>query len=49
MAYSRGEQTPIWVPFGRLREELGSRGFGRFEEVSAGSGKAILAIRDGVS
>jgi ubiquinone/menaquinone biosynthesis C-methylase UbiE len=49
MAYSRGEETPIWVPFERLREELGRRGFGRFEEVSAGSGKAVLAIRDGVS
>ena len=45
MAFSRGEQTPIWVPFDRLREELAKRGFGGFEEIGAGSGKALLAIR----
>jgi ubiquinone/menaquinone biosynthesis C-methylase UbiE len=49
IAFSRGEETPIWVAFDRLREELRKRGFGGFEEVAAGSGKALLAIRDGVS
>jgi ubiquinone/menaquinone biosynthesis C-methylase UbiE len=49
LAFSRGAQTPIWVPFDRSRAELRRRGFGSFEEAAAGSGKSLLAIRDEVS
>jgi ubiquinone/menaquinone biosynthesis C-methylase UbiE len=45
LAFSRGEQTPIWVPFDRSRSELRRRGFGSFREVAAGSGKSLLAVR----
>jgi malonyl-CoA O-methyltransferase len=48
LAFSRGEQTPIWVPFERSRSELQRRGFGGFREVAAGSGKSLLAVRGGV-
>ncbi len=43
IAFSRGPETPIWVPLERLREELGRRGFGEVEEFSAGSGISLLA------
>lgn len=49
MVYSRGDETPIWVPFERVRPELERRGFHSQQEIAAGSGKAFLAIRDGVS
>ena len=44
-AFSRGPQTPIYVPAERLRRELSRRGFGRFEDVAAGPGTALLAVR----
>jgi malonyl-CoA O-methyltransferase len=49
LAFSRGEQTPIWVPFDRSRAELQRRGFGGFREAAAGSGKSLLAVRGEVS
>jgi ubiquinone/menaquinone biosynthesis C-methylase UbiE len=42
-AFSWGADTPIYVPFERLREELGRRGFSQFAEFAAGSGTALLA------
>ena len=45
LAYSRGAQTPIWVPFDRSGGGLQRRGFAGFREVVAGSGKSLLAVR----
>jgi SAM-dependent methyltransferase len=42
-AFSGGDQTPIYVPFERLRAELASRGFADFADFSAGRGTALLA------
>lgn len=42
-AFSGGDQTPIYVPFERLRAELTSRGFAEFADFSAGRGTAFLA------
>ena len=42
-AFSSGPETPIYVPSERLRNELGSRGFTDFAEISAGSGTAFIA------
>jgi SAM-dependent methyltransferase len=42
---SRGAETPIWVPGATLRTRLGEVGFDGFEEVAAGTGNAILALR----
>jgi SAM-dependent methyltransferase len=42
-AFSGGDQTPIYVPFERLRAELASRGFAEFADFSAGRGTAFLA------
>jgi ubiquinone/menaquinone biosynthesis C-methylase UbiE len=44
-AFSRGRETPIYVPAPRLKRELAARGFGDFREVSAGEGEALLARR----
>lgn len=41
--FSRGSQTPIYVPTSRLRAELGRRGFTDFAEFAAGEGTAVLA------
>jgi SAM-dependent methyltransferase len=43
IAFSGGSGTPIYVPFERLREELGARGFSQFAELAAGQGTALLA------
>jgi SAM-dependent methyltransferase len=45
LAFSGGDQTPIWVPFERLREELGRRGFAGFAEVTAGPARALTATK----
>jgi ubiquinone/menaquinone biosynthesis C-methylase UbiE len=42
-AFSGGAETPIYVPPGRLREELSRRGFTDFAEFAAGRGTALLA------
>jgi SAM-dependent methyltransferase len=44
-ASSRGAETPIYVPPETLRERLGPLGFGNFEELTAGIGTALLAVR----
>ena len=43
IAFSGGAETPIYVPFDRLREELGRRGFSDFAEISTDPGTALLA------
>jgi SAM-dependent methyltransferase len=46
LAFSFGSGTPIYVPPETLRDRLGVRGFGDFEEVTAGDGTAFLATRN---
>jgi SAM-dependent methyltransferase len=43
VAFSSGPETPIYVPFERLRAELERRGFAHFADFAAGSGTALLA------
>jgi ubiquinone/menaquinone biosynthesis C-methylase UbiE len=45
LSFSRGAETPIYVPPERLREELGRRGFAEFAEFSAEPATALRAIR----
>lgn len=45
IAYSAGDETPIYVPADRLRAELGRRGFAEFAELSAGRGTSLLAVK----
>jgi ubiquinone/menaquinone biosynthesis C-methylase UbiE len=42
-AFSGGAETPIYVPFERLREELSRRGFTEFADLAAANGTALLA------
>jgi SAM-dependent methyltransferase len=46
-AYSGGDETPIYVPPERLREELSRRGFTEFADFAAGQGTALLARKGG--
>jgi ubiquinone/menaquinone biosynthesis C-methylase UbiE len=46
VASSSGAETPIWTPPETLRAGLEPLGFGRFEEVAAGTGTAFLARRN---
>jgi SAM-dependent methyltransferase len=43
LSFSGGASTPIYVPFERLRNELGTRGFTDFADFAAGNGTALLA------
>jgi ubiquinone/menaquinone biosynthesis C-methylase UbiE len=43
IAYSRGSQTPIWVPLDRVRRELSARDFSQFADFSVGEGRSLLA------
>lgn len=43
VAFTWGPETPIFVPFERLRAELEARGFSQFAEFAAGTGTALLA------
>jgi len=43
LSFSRGSETPIYVPFERLRRELGNRGFAEFAEFSAEPANALRA------
>ena len=43
IAYSRGPQTPIWVPLDRVRNELRAREFTHFADFAAGDGLSLLA------
>jgi ubiquinone/menaquinone biosynthesis C-methylase UbiE len=45
LSFSRGAETPIYVPPERLREELGRRGFAEFAEFSAEPATAFRAKR----
>jgi SAM-dependent methyltransferase len=45
LSFSRGDETPIFVPFDRLRRELGSRGFAEFADFSAEPSTALRATR----
>jgi len=46
LSFSRGAETPIYVPPERLREELGRRGFAEFAEFSASPATALRAERE---
>ena len=46
LSFSRGAETPIYVPSDRLRRELGRRGFAEFAEFSADPATALRAKRD---
>jgi ubiquinone/menaquinone biosynthesis C-methylase UbiE len=43
VSFSAGPETPIYVDSGRLRDELGARGFTEFAEFSGGRGTALVA------
>ena len=45
LSFSRGAETPIYVPPDRLRRELGERGFTEFAEFSAEPAAAFRAKR----
>jgi ubiquinone/menaquinone biosynthesis C-methylase UbiE len=45
LSFSRGAETPIYVPPERLREELDRRGFAEFAEFSAEPATALRAKR----
>jgi ubiquinone/menaquinone biosynthesis C-methylase UbiE len=45
LSFSRGPETPIYVPSERLRRELGRRGFAEFAEFSAPPATALRATR----
>jgi len=45
-AFSRGAETPIWVPPEKLRARLEGVGFGDVKELAAGQGVAVLAARE---
>jgi len=45
-SFSRGAETPIYVPAERSREELGRRGFAEFAEFSADPATALRATRE---
>ncbi|HKB93620.1 MAG TPA: class I SAM-dependent methyltransferase [Gaiellaceae bacterium] len=45
LSFSRGADTPIYVPPERLRRELGRRGFAEFADFSAGPATALRATR----
>jgi SAM-dependent methyltransferase len=45
-AFSRGPDTPIWVPPETLRSRLEAVGFRDVQELAAGEGVAVLAARE---
>jgi ubiquinone/menaquinone biosynthesis C-methylase UbiE len=45
LSFSRGAETPIYVPLERLRTQLGRRGFTEFAEFSAEPATALRAKR----
>lgn len=47
LSFSAGAETPIHVPFERLRAELAARGFVDFADFEAGNGTALLARKSG--
>ena len=49
IAFSMGEQTPIWVPLQTVQTRLEQRGFVHVADFAAGPGLALLARKDEVS
>jgi ubiquinone/menaquinone biosynthesis C-methylase UbiE len=45
LSFSRGSDTPIYVPPGRIRRELGRRGFAEFADFSAGPATALRGTK----
>jgi hypothetical protein len=45
-SFSRGSETPIYVPAERSREELARRGFAEIAEFSADPATALRAKRE---
>jgi hypothetical protein len=45
-SFSRGAETPIYVPDARLRSELERRGFTQFASFAVEPATAFLAVRD---
>jgi SAM-dependent methyltransferase len=45
--FSGGSDTPIYVPPGRLRDELARRGFDHFSQIEGSRGTAFLARKAG--
>jgi ubiquinone/menaquinone biosynthesis C-methylase UbiE len=46
VCYTRGAETPIWVPLARVRRELERRGFAHVGDFAVGPGLALLARKD---
>ena len=46
IAFSRGPQTPIWVPLDRVRAELERRNFSHVTTFSNELGLSLLAVKD---
>jgi SAM-dependent methyltransferase len=42
-SFSAGDETPIYVPAERLRDDLSRRGFTDFAEIAAGNGTGLVA------
>ncbi|MGH3002547.1 MAG: class I SAM-dependent methyltransferase [Gaiellaceae bacterium] len=49
IAYTRGPQTPIWVPLERVRAELERRGFAHVANFEANGGLSLLARKGDLS
>jgi ubiquinone/menaquinone biosynthesis C-methylase UbiE len=49
IAFSMGDQTPIWVPLPTVRARLEQRGFAHVADFAAGPGLALLARKDEVA
>ena len=49
ICYTRGAETPIWVPPERVQNELVSRGFAHVADFPVGPGIAVLARKDEVA
>jgi len=45
IAFSRGPDTPIWVPLDRVRAELERRNFAHITTFSNGPGQSLLAVK----
>jgi hypothetical protein len=46
VCYTRGAETPIWVPLARVRRELERRGFAHVGDFAVGPGLALLARKE---
>lgn len=46
VSYTRGAETPIWVPLERVRRELERRGFAHVGDFAVGPGLALLARKE---